>query len=327
MGEKWGLLPRGVSIKKNRISERIQVSFTYIGIRCREILKIPVTRRNIKYAGNLLGEILNSIERKTFIYSEYFPESSKLKVFGQQVNKGKTVYEYLDEFQQSAIKRGLSPSTIEGYRKIKNQLVDLHSIPVVELTPARLKDYFRQSRNAPKTLRNKLSYLRSALAEALTDGLVDHNPADAIKLSNYVKKDNKVDLDGEHVDIDPFTPQEVEAILNACQPYERNIVEFVFNTGLRPSEWSALEWGCVDFVNKRVEVKIAIVMHQKKGTKTKAGKRLVPLNESAINALKRQKELSFLQNGFIFPNNLRTAVQLPNGELNRINPDSFRKHK
>lgn len=327
MGEKRRKLPRGVSIKRNRASETLQVAFTYKGVRCREVLRIEPTTRNIKYADNLLGEIQNAIERKTFQYADYFPNSSKLKIFGRQVDRSKTVLDYLDEYQESARKRGLSPSTLEGYRKLKKAVKDLHPVPVTELTPALLKDFVRNSGNSPKTLRNKFSYLRSALGEAVTDGLVTINPLDTVKLSNYVEKDNKVNLDNEHSDIDPFTPKEIKKILEHSRPDERNVIEFVFNTGIRPSEWSALRWSDVDFVQNKISVRVAIVHNQMKGTKTAAGKRLVPLNDDALNALQRQKALSFLADGFIFPQNIRMPAQLPNGELNRINPDSFRKHK
>lgn len=320
-------MPRGVTIKQNNVSERLWVAFTYKSIRCREPLMIPVTAKNVKYAANLLAEIKNHIERKTLDYAFYFPNSPKLRIFGGAVDRKKTVLDYLEDYLASCRKRGLSPSSIEGYRKVKNVVKELHNIPIVELSPAKLKDYVVNSKLSPKTLRNRFSVLRSALAEAVTDGLVPINPIDTIKLSNYVEKDNKVDIGGSHEDIDPFTPEEVEEIYKKCRPDELNIIEFVFNTGLRPSEWSALEWGDIDFVHNEVAIKKAIVEHQIKSTKTRAGKREIPLNEVALSALRRQKESSYLEGGFVFPNKNRAAFQSPNKALNRINPDSFRKHK
>lgn len=327
MDKNWGKLPTGVTIRTGTQGSRLQINFVFKGVRCRELLKIPVTKPNIKYAGNLLGEIQNKIERETFRYSEYFPTSAKLKIFGGAVVHGKTVLAYMNEYLAAVEKRGLSPSSVEGYRKIKLALKELNNIPVTELSPAVLKSFILKSGNSPKTLRNKFSFLRSALAEAVTDGLVTTNPVDTIKLSNYVQKDNKVDLDNAHEDIDPFTPKEVDAILNKARPDERNIIELVFNTGMRPSEWSALQWGEVDFIHGLVVVKAAIVHNQMKGPKSRAGKRAIPLNDEARQALERQKAISFLADGFVFPKNTNVGVQLPDGELNRINPDSFRKHK
>ena len=64
MGKKWGQLPRGVTIRPGAKEDRIQINFEYKGVRCRELLKIPANKSNIRYAGNLRGEILNKIERE-----------------------------------------------------------------------------------------------------------------------------------------------------------------------------------------------------------------------------------------------------------------------
>jgi integrase len=326
MGKEWGNLSLGVTVRNYATSQRIQIEFTYKGSRCREVLKIPINKANLKYATNLLGEIQNSIERNIFNYVEYFPNSPKAKRFGVTGNRSKTVLDYLDEYQMACIKRGLSPSSIEGYRKIKNGITVLHDIRVIDLTPSVLKDYVIQSGNAAKTLRNKFSYLRTALAEAVTEGLVPINPIDTIKLSNYVQKDNKVSIEGDHGDIDVFKPAEINAIYSKCREDELNIIQFVFNTGMRPSEWSALKWKDIDFIHRQVNVTTAIVIGQTKGTKTKAGRRTIPLNSVAMAALHRQKALTFLHDDYVFLQ-IKTPVQFPKKKLNRVNPDSFRKHQ
>lgn len=331
-GSKTDSLPRGVTIRKrNSTFDCYQVAFTYKGIECREQVKIEVTPKNTKYVTNLLGEIQNKIHLQVFNYADYFPDSPKLKFFGQVVDRTKNVKDYMDEFIAACKKRGLSPSSINGYQKLVKALKYFHDFPVVELTPHVFKQFIIKSGNSPKTLRNKFSFLRTTLAEAVTDGIVTTNPVDSVKLSNYVKIENKVNIDGEHEEVDPFKPKEVEAILEACAADEVNLVRFVFNTGLRPSEWSALRWGHIDFDNNEVIIKEAIVQgiegSELKGPKSKAGKRTVPLNVEALAALQEQKALSLLANGFVFPQDFTKPVQLPNGKLNRINPDSFRKHR
>lgn len=331
-GSKTDSLPRGVTIRKrNRTFDCYQIAFTYKGIECREQVKIEVTPKNTKYVSNLLGEIQNKIHLQVFNYADYFPDSPKLKFFGQVVDRTKNVKDYMDEYIAACKKRGLSPSSINGYQKLVKALKYFHDFPVVELTPHVFKQFIIKSGNSPKTLRNKFSFLRTTLAEAVTDGIVTTNPVDSVKLSNYVKIENKVNIDGEHEEVDPFKPKEVEAILEACAADEVNLVRFVFNTGLRPSEWSALRWSHIDFDNKEVIIKEAIVQSiegsELKGPKSKAGKRTVPLNVEALAALQEQKTLSLLANGFVFPQDFTKPVQLPNGKLNRINPDSFRKHR
>lgn len=320
-------LPRGVSIKKNRVSESLQISFTYRGISCREIMRLTPSKANIQSAANKLGAVKRDIELGAFVYAEHFPNSPSLAKFGEKLDRNKTVKDYLDEYINAAHKRGLSPSTIEGYRKVILSVKPLHSHLVTELTPAILKKYVQDSGNAPKTLQNKFSLMRTALAEAVTDGLIDHNPIDTIKLSNYVKKNNKVDEEGDHNDVIPFSPDEVNKIIQHCKDDELNIVEFVFATGLRSSEWSGLKWSDIDFELNELSVKRAIVHGKIKATKTSSGKRTVPLNEKALTCLKRQKLRSNNTEGFVFSKNLQYGEHLPNGELNRLNPDSFRKHR
>ena len=327
MGTESRPKPRGVTVRKNKSGETIQIAFTYQGMQCREIVPLPPTRKNINYAANLLGEIKGAIERETFQYAKYFPNSKRLKVLGQQVQSSKTVGEYMFAFQQDCIKRGLSPSSIEGYRKLKLAFSGLHDIPVRNLTPARLKQFAKESGNAPKTLRNKFSYLRTAIAEAVTDGVIQINPVDGVKLSNYIEKNNKLDLQDNHKDIQPFTPNEIDAIYAKCNQEELNIIKFVFNTGLRSSEWSALKWADVDFGNEVVNIKTAIVHGIEKTTKSRSGKRSIPLNEDALTALREQMPASYLLGAYVFCKNNKAPVQFLNGELNRINPDSFRKHR
>lgn len=77
-------LPEGVEIRAGKRRESLRVTFTFNSERCRETLDIPVTPANIKYAGNLRGEIKNRIERGTFVYEEHFPDSRIVKISGDQ---------------------------------------------------------------------------------------------------------------------------------------------------------------------------------------------------------------------------------------------------
>ena len=59
----------------------IQIDFRYRGVRCRETIKRKPTSANLQYAERLRAEILRKIEIDQFVYSDYFPESSKLAIF------------------------------------------------------------------------------------------------------------------------------------------------------------------------------------------------------------------------------------------------------
>ncbi len=169
-------LPRGVTIRQHKTGDTLVITFTYKGVLCREPLsKMEANARGVKYAERLLGEIQNQIVSGTFEYAKYFPNSKKLELFGV-VKKTKNIKSYLDEYLKICQNRNLSPSTINGYEKCLSALSALHKLHVSELTPAVLKNWIASRKTKLKTTRNNLSFLRSAIDEAVTDGLLTINP-------------------------------------------------------------------------------------------------------------------------------------------------------
>ncbi|MGK8282904.1 Arm DNA-binding domain-containing protein [Enterobacter hormaechei] len=291
-------LPRGVTIRKHRNGETINITFTYKGVKCREPLSnLDVTPKNIKYAERTLGEIYNKIERGTFVYAEYFPRSTRLKIFGNAA-AGKTVKMYLDEYLVICEMRKLSPSTIGGYKKCRSALSSLHMFPASELTPAALKTWIQSQKTTLKTIRNQLSFLRSALDEAVTDGVLQINPVSLVTASRYQR--DKSEAESSYV-VDPLSPAEVDALLSAAGNKQwENLFRFAIQTGLRSSELCALRWRDIDFVSRTAHVQNASVVGVIKGTKTKAGTRKVELTEEALKALASQKLFTFMKGETIF---------------------------
>ncbi|CDG20543.1 conserved protein of unknown function [Xenorhabdus poinarii G6] len=292
------ILPRGVTIRQHKTGSTLVITFTYRGVLCREPLsRLEVNNKNIKYADRLLGEIQNNIEKGIFAYAKYFPNSNKLSIFGN-ADKSRTVVDYLDEYLKICVNRNLSPSTIGGYKKCKNALSDLHKMPIVDLTPAILKNWIQKQTTVLKTIRNQLSFLRSAVDEAVTDGLVSVNPVSLVTASRY--QTERTEEDKEYI-IDPLSPNEVTALLSSAGNKQwENLFRFAINTGLRSSELCALRWSDIDFIGKTAHITAASVVGVIKGTKTKAGKRKVELNDQAILALANQKAFTFLKDREIF---------------------------
>ncbi|EOX7620550.1 DUF3596 domain-containing protein [Proteus mirabilis] len=291
-------LPRGVTVRNNKTKQTIVITFTYKGVLCREPLsRLTVDNKNIKYAERLLAEIQNNIERSTFSYAKYFPESKKLPLFGVN-NKIKTIIDYLDEYLVICETRNLSPSTIGGYKKCKSALSDLHKLQVTSLTPAIVKNWIQKQSTSLKTIRNQLSFLRSAIDEAITDGAISINPVSLVSASRYQSKGGTTE--SSYI-VDPLSPKEVSALLLAAK-YEqwKNLFRFAINTGLRSSELCALKWSDIDFIERTAHVQSASVVGVIKETKTKAGTRKVELNDEAMKSLKEQKQFTFMKDGVIF---------------------------
>ncbi|MBL5932264.1 site-specific integrase [Lelliottia amnigena] len=291
-------LPRGITIRKHSSDETINITFTYRGVKCREPLSnLEVNNKNLKYAERMLGEIHNKIERGTFVYAEYFPRSARLKIFGNAAT-GKTVKMYLDEYLKICETRGLSPSIIDGYKKCRSALASLNIFPASELTPAALKNWIQSQTTTLKTLRNRLSFLRSSLDEAITDGVLQINPVSLVTASRYLS--NKTESESDYI-VDPLTPAEVNALLGSAGNKQwENLFKFAIHTGLRSSELCALRWEDIDFIHKTAHVQSASVSGVIKGTKTKAGTRKVDLTEEAMLALTQQKAFTFMKNATIF---------------------------
>ncbi|MDU2939101.1 MAG: DUF3596 domain-containing protein [Enterobacteriaceae bacterium] len=292
-------LPRGVTIRQHKTGDTLVITFTYKGVLCREPLsKMETNARGVKYAERLLGEIQNQIVSGTFDYPKYFPNSKKLTLFGV-VKKTKNIKSYLDEYLKICENRNLSPSTIGGYKKCLSALSALHKLHVSELTPAVLKNWIASRKTKLKTIRNNLSFLRSAIDEAVTDGLLTINPVTLVSASRYHVIDSCPNCDD--YEVDPFAPSETSAIYQHCKYQEwENLFRFAFNTGLRSSELCALSWSDIDFIEKTAHVHAASVVGVLKGTKTKAGTRKVELNNDALVALQAQKIFTFMKSEFVF---------------------------
>lgn len=273
----------------------------YRGMECRETLKLPHTKANIKYAERLRGEILNAIELGTFSYAKYFPKSSQLKKFGAQPAKDQvTVGELLTD-QFLAYKRTLASSTYKLYHR--NYMTYLHpkwgATLLRDLTPAALRAWIGEFKLKARSVRQILIPLRSTLEQAVNDDLIESNPMDRVKLKKILSRDAYI---VEFV-ADPFSPDEIAAILAACDGQERNMWKFAFTTGMRPSEYIALRWESVDWIGCTVKVERTRVMSENADeVKTRAGRRLIDLRQAAHEALKDQMQHSALANGLVFLN-------------------------
>lgn len=291
-------LPRGITVRQHKNGETLQLTFTFNGVLCREPLSgMEVNPRNIKYAERFLGEIQNRISQGDFNYLQYFPRSKKAVLFGHHKKK-KRVKDYLDEYLVISENRNLSPSTIDGYRKCMKALRALHNIYVTELTPAALKSWVSSQTTKLKTIRNRLSFLRSAIDEAVTDGLINDNPVAHINASRYFSIESG---NTEEYEVDPFTPDEIKVIYLNCRYLQwKTTFQFAFNTGVRPSELCALKWTDIDFQKRTAFVQNAVVEGVYKGTKTKSGTRKIELNDEAMQALNDQKQFTLMKSLYVF---------------------------
>jgi len=260
----------------------IQLDFSYQGIRCRETLRTKPTKTALKEAFRKREAILYSIAMGTFDYSEHFPSSPNAIKYSN--NKGSliTIEDSLKKWLKNAEKR-CQFSTIKGYSSI----IYYHLIPqfknlhLSDLELDDVKEWIYSLDISNKRINNVLSPLRQVYSDAFYNGLIDRDPLQRLRL-----------LPIEQREPEPFSRNEIDAILNQLSEQPQNLIKFAFWSGLRTSELIGLRWEDIDFENHRFYVRVAIVERREKTTKTASGQRSVEFNEHTETVLKSQFNLT-----------------------------------
>lgn len=287
----------GVELATGAKTESIRVKFMYRGMECRESFKLPHTKSNINYVVRLRGEILNAIERGTFKYTDYFPDSKHVGKFGSRPARV-TVGELLRE-QLKIADHTLSPKTAQAYRDACNShlLPKWDTTPILELTPPALRAWMGEFTFKAKTMRNMLQPLSNALVQAVNDDIIEVNPLTRVKLSKIMTKEQRK---SDFVP-DPFDMVEIGEILKTADGQKRNLFQFAFATGMRPSECMALEWDSIDWLNGKIRVeRVKVAGVTKDEAKTEAGMRDIDMRQGAYDALKAQQQYTALAGGVVF---------------------------
>ncbi len=301
--------PRGVTIREFKTERRIQIAFSFRGTECRELLPPgSVTQSALIYASGLRVEILRKIADDTFHYPDYFPHSERAKQLdsGRRTSMRTLLDKQLDLYERQHANGALSPSTLDGYRKAINsqRMKFWDELTLGQVTPSKLRDWISGLGVTPKRARNLLTPLRSVFEDALNDELIDYNPFDRIALGKLLRQTTKA----SDYEVDPFTATERATLLEHARADERPMMQFWFNTGLRPGELMALRWGKVDWVAHKARIDRNLVAKTEKGPKTAAGIRDVELNDQAAAALIAQKSATFLAGEHVWINPRTSAA-------------------
>ena len=276
----------------------IEITFTYKGVRCRERIALQPTPANLKRAEHHRSAIIHAIATDSFDYTATFPNSNNASKFADQRGDVELIESYLEAWLKRQ-KPHLKASGWDGYRKI----VDGKLIPwfgklkVSELKKKHMREKLQESTASNKTLANIQSVMRKALDDAINDELIDINP-----LANWCF--SKIEPPKEEDEIDPFSKDEQAIILEQLTGQARNLIQFAFWTGMRTSELVALDWGDIDFVRSVAKVTRALTQKSKEAesTKTAAGRREIKLLQPALEALKEQKQHTWLKGAEVFQN-------------------------
>lgn len=197
--------------------------------------------------------------------------------------------EYLDRWLEEIAKNKLRARTFDNYESLlrshiretlgAKRLSDIQSYEV-----QKLYNGMKKAGYSPTTIRHAHNVLSSALKQAVKWKMLMQNPCDLCELPRQEKPEMKY-----------FTPEETTKFLDAAKD-DKYFTAFLLaiETGMRPEEYLGLQWKDIDFENKALSVRRALVVKKGGGfiftePKTKKSRRSIPISNTLINALKTHR--------------------------------------
>ncbi len=180
-----------------------------------------------------------------------------------------TLGEYVLDTWCEAYASQLSPKTWMHYRQLLNKHI-LPSLGPYELRSIRPETIARwqAERLAPGhgrvSVRYALTLLGAILQRAFESGLIQSNPARAVRKASLPRR----------TEVRPLAPATIERMRAASSPRDATLISVLAYAGLRPGEALALQWR--DIREQTVLVERAISLGEEKDTKTAAHRTVCP---------------------------------------------------
>ena len=195
-----------------------------------------------------------------------------------------TLGEYLSRWLTDSVKSTVRRSTFVRYESIVRRHISptLGRLKLNNLTPAHVRGLYRDKSESlsPRSVNYIHVTLHKALKQAVMDGLIPRNVADAVKAPQALKKEVK-----------PLTPTQVRSLLSAASGDRLEALYVVaVHTGLRQGELLGLKWGDVNLEAGTLSVQRSL---DTDGTftppKRNKSRRTVKLTAQAVEALESHK--------------------------------------
>ena len=157
-------------------------------------------------------------------------------------------YAYLEKFLLSKSSAGLSHKTLDNYRLTISMFLDSINKPLTELSDDDFIYYLEKYRQIRQVSFSRIKNMQSALSSFFSwlhkKRYIPSNPVaqlDSIKLPKTIKK--------------PFSDEERELLKIQCEQLrDLALMEFLYSTGVRVSELTALNRSDINFASNDVTV-------------------------------------------------------------------------
>ena len=195
----------------------------------------------------------------------------KLQAIAVEINNGTyrepskmTLAQWMDIWTSTYL-GGVKPRTVEIYKSDIRLYITpaLGAVRLESLSTHAIQQFYNQLTTgteskhglSAKTVKNIHGVLHHALKQAVANGLLRSNPANACILPRVEKRELK-----------PLDEYEIPKFLKAIEgsPYEDIFLVTLF-TGLREGEVLGLTWDCIDFDRGILLINKQLQLHQEKG--------------------------------------------------------------
>lgn len=206
-----------------------------------------------------------------------------------------------EKYRNFKIEQGLAPSTIAiDYDRRIGKLIP--KFPSLDLNRAvEIRDWLSTNKS-PKEAARIMTQINACLNWSIDSALIESNPFEKIKNSLKTRKNSKT-----RNDIDPFTPEERDEILNAFKQsthfnYYYPLVLFLFYSGARPNEAIALRHADLDLKKHKLTFRYTYTERSlRKGLKSEE-ERTIILSPTAERAILIEIERGRVnKHGLVFP--------------------------
>ena len=276
-------------------TRKLFFDFRYRGKRCREQTALKDTPPNRKRLNGILAKIEAEITLGSFDYSTYFPNSKNVGLFS-------TIKEASLQ-NQTGISPKFKDFVEEWYLEKSIEWRSSHKVTIRQIIDKYLLQSFGEKQLDTITrkdifdFRAGLSKIKGRKAETLSPSRINHimNPLRMILQEGanrygYVTPYQGIKaLKVLKTDVEPFTISEVKKIIKTVRPDYRNYFTVRFFTGMRSSEIHGLKWENIDFSNRLILVRQALVERELVPVKNDGSFREIEMSSLVFEALKEQQ--------------------------------------
>jgi integrase len=269
--------------------------FRVRGVRCREYTALTESEANRKRLKKVLDRIEAEIATGTFDYRHFFPESKLAAQFNSLVGASPVIDKptLATPLFRDFANQWYSQHEIEwrrSYRPTVQGALDQHLVPrfgeievgcitkedILNFRSALGKLPGRKNKNglSAQRINHVMGVLRRVLEDA-ADRFHFTSPYQRIKPLKLTKSD-----------VEPFTPAEVQQILQTVRKDFQIYLLVRFATGMRTGEIDGLKWRYVDFERRLILVRETVVKGEPDTTKTYESARDIEVTQAVCDALK-----------------------------------------